>query len=67
MDDNARIYEEAARKNIDTHIGDVAEDGCDLFSEAYVLAFDGAVEAGAPFELARVIAAQLAMPYCETE
>ena len=50
---------QAAKDNVDRHLGDAccADDGEDVIrDETYVLAFDGAVDAGATHEQAREIA-----------
>jgi hypothetical protein len=61
-------YEEAARGNIERHLGDCF-DGDDapsadaIYDEVYTLAFDGAHDAGASDEAARAIAIVLAQSY----
>lgn len=55
-------HEKAARENVDRHIGDVVtgdDDPEDIACEAYTLAFDGAVDAGATHEHARAIAQRI--------
>jgi hypothetical protein len=63
---------QAARNNVDSHIGDVmtadmmeeGEEGMDLFyAEVYTLAFDGAKDAGATMEQAGQAAAKVQYEY----
>ena len=48
-------YRQAARENVDRHLGDVVtgEEDQDISEEVYVLAFDGAKDAGATMEEAQ--------------
>ena len=66
-------YYKAARENIERHLGDVitsdmldpdSEAGMDdFYEEVYVLAHDGAVNAGAPMLLAQMIANEVKLEY----
>jgi hypothetical protein len=59
-------YEQAARDNVDRHLGDVCEPddpGEIIADEAFALAFDGAVDAGATMDEARAIANKIAAAY----
>lgn len=60
---------ELARRNVETHLGDVAADYTEeelaeaLYDEVYVLAFDALVDNGVFHEAARELARQIAEPY----
>ena len=63
-------FTEAARGNVEQHLGDVAGDYEDgepdadaIYDEVYTLAFDGAKGAGCPMEYAGVIATEIAMQF----
>lgn len=59
-------FEQAARDNVDRHIGDVVtgdDDPEDIASEVFTLAFDGAADAGADHQTARAIAQGIAGEY----
>lgn len=66
-------YYTAARNNVEAHLGDVitadmldpesASGMDDFYEEVYVLAHDGAVNAGAPMDLAQKIAQEVKQEY----
>jgi hypothetical protein len=63
-------FDEAARANVDRHLGDCYEIEDEpspdaIYSEAYTLAFDGAKDAGASMEEACVIATRIAQCYAQ--
>jgi hypothetical protein len=67
-----KVWREAARGNVESHLGDVVADyeseelAADaIYDEVYVLAFDGAKDAGATMDRAREIALEIATSYAQ--
>jgi hypothetical protein len=55
-------FEQAARDNIDRHLGDVCDPDDDpsvIEDNVYVLAHDAVVDAGASMEVARLVATKI--------
>jgi len=59
-------YREIARSNIERHLGDCECETADaIYDNAYTLAVDAIHDAGAPFEMACVIAREVAQCYAQ--
>ena len=62
MSDRLDVLRQLARENVERHLGDACDpdDAPDVIAEnAYVLAYDAVVDAGASMEVARMVAEEI--------